>query len=81
VTVSASTSIWCQSNPRNGGVRSTATTGVFGSKAVQETPKVPDRTVEWKQSNPNSEKTYQQATIIADNMTVDWDTRDPWGRS
>lgn len=40
--------------------------------AAQEAPKVPDLTGAWKQSNPNSEKSYQQATITADTMTIEW---------
>lgn len=50
----------------------TTTTGTADSKAAQEAPKVPDLTGEWKQSNPNSEKSYQQATITADKMTIEW---------
>ena len=36
--------------------------------------KAPDLTGKWKQSNPNSEKSYQQATITADKVTVEWVT-------
>lgn len=39
---------------------------------TQEAPKIPDLTGSWKQSNPNSEKSYQQATITADKMTIEW---------
>lgn len=48
--------------------------GAADSKAVQEAPKIRDLTGGWKQSNPNSEKSYQQATITADKMTVEWVT-------
>jgi uncharacterized lipoprotein NlpE involved in copper resistance len=52
----------------------TTTTGAADSKAAQEAPKIPDLTGGWKQSNPNSEKSYQQATITADKMTIEWVT-------
>lgn len=42
--------------------------------AVEEAPEVPDLTGEWKQSNLNSEDSYQQATITADTITVEWVT-------
>ncbi|WRH26358.1 hypothetical protein GC088_03335 [Arthrobacter sp. JZ12] len=42
--------------------------------AVDEAPEVPDLTGEWKQSNSNSEDSYQQATITADTITVEWVT-------
>ncbi|MDN3937540.1 hypothetical protein QWJ39_14625 [Arthrobacter sp. YD4] len=44
------------------------------TKTPAETPKVTDLTGSWKQSNPNSEKSYQQATITADAITVNWVT-------
>ncbi len=53
---------------------SAATTSASDSKTAQEAPKVPDLTGAWKQSNPNSEKSYQQATITADKITVEWVT-------
>ena len=40
--------------------------------AVEQAPEVPDLTGEWKQSNSNSEDSYQQATITADTITVEW---------
>lgn len=40
--------------------------------APEEAPQAPDLTGAWKQSNPNSEDTYQQATIAADTITVEW---------
>lgn len=59
------------------GCSGTGTTqgGTTDSKATEEAPKkAPDLTGGWKQSNPNSEKSYQQATITADTMTVKWVT-------
>jgi hypothetical protein len=44
------------------------------SKATQEAPKAPVLTGAWKQSNSKSEKSYQQATIAADKMTIEWVT-------
>ena len=44
------------------------------SKAAEEAPKAPDLTGGWKQSNANSDKSYQQATITADKVTVEWVT-------
>ncbi|UTT70561.1 hypothetical protein NMQ03_05330 [Arthrobacter sp. DNA4] len=46
--------------------------GAADSKATQEAPKVPDLIGSWKQSNPSSEKSYQQATVTADKMTIEW---------
>lgn len=54
-----------------GGAGST-TGGASDSKTTQEAPKVPDLIGAWKQSNPNSEKSYQQASITADKMTIEW---------
>jgi hypothetical protein len=48
------------------------TGGNSGSTATQEAPKVPDLSGAWKQSNPNSENSYQQASITADKMTIEW---------
>jgi uncharacterized lipoprotein NlpE involved in copper resistance len=53
-----------------GGTGNTA--GPADSKATQEAPKVPDLTGSWKQSNPSSEKSYQQATVTADKVTIEW---------
>lgn len=55
----------------------TASTGTSdskasGSEAVEEARKAPDLTGEWTQSNSKSEDSYQQATITADTMTVEW---------
>lgn len=54
------------------GGASTAPSGAAESQAAQVAPKAPDLTGDWKQSNPNSEKSYQQATITADTITVEW---------
>jgi hypothetical protein len=49
-------------------------TGAADSKTTEKAPQAPDLSGAWKQSNPNSEKSYQQATITADAITVDWVT-------
>ncbi len=54
-----------------GGAGST-TNSAADSNTTQEAPKVPDLTGAWKQSNPNSEKSYQQASITADKLTIEW---------
>ncbi|RAX49374.1 hypothetical protein DQ353_10075 [Arthrobacter sp. AQ5-05] len=54
------------------GAASTAPTGPAPSTAAKETPQVPELTGAWRQSNPNSEDAYQQATITADTITVEW---------
>ncbi|ADX72184.1 hypothetical protein Asphe3_09950 [Pseudarthrobacter phenanthrenivorans Sphe3] len=54
-----------------GGAGST-TSGAADTQTTQEAPKIPDLTGAWKQSNPNSETSYQQATITADKMTIEW---------
>ncbi|MDP9694419.1 UNVERIFIED_ORG: putative lipoprotein NlpE involved in copper resistance [Arthrobacter globiformis] len=56
-----------------GGADNTSPAAV-DSKAAQEAPKVPDLAGAWKQSNSNSEKSYQQATITADKITIEWVT-------
>lgn len=48
--------------------------GTVDSKATQVAPKVPELTGAWKQSNSASEKSYQQATITADKITIEWVT-------
>ena len=48
------------------------TTGAADTKTAQEAPKAPDLTGVWKQSNSNSETSYQQATITGDKITIDW---------
>ncbi|QTG82078.1 hypothetical protein [Arthrobacter crystallopoietes] len=52
----------------------TSPTGAADSKAAEEAPQAPDLTGVWKQSNPASEDSYQQATITADTITVEWVT-------
>lgn len=52
----------------------TTPAGAADSKAAQEAPKAPDLAGAWKQSNPASEKSYQQATLTADKMTIEWVT-------
>ncbi|WP_294568994.1 hypothetical protein [uncultured Arthrobacter sp.] len=42
------------------------------SPAAEEAPQAPDLTGAWKQSNSNSEDSYQQAMITGDMMTIDW---------
>jgi hypothetical protein len=50
------------------------TTGAADSKPTEKALPAPDLSGAWKQSNPNSEKSYQQATITADTISVDWVT-------
>lgn len=47
-------------------------TGDSEPKVTQEVPEVPDLTGSWKQSNSDSEDSYQQATITDDTITVEW---------
>ncbi|MCU1518820.1 MAG: hypothetical protein JWQ75_3541 [Pseudarthrobacter sp.] len=49
-------------------------TGAADSKPTEKALPAPDLSGAWKQSNLNSEKSYQQATITADTITVDWVT-------
>lgn len=39
---------------------------------VEKTSRVPELTGQWKQSNAASEESFQQATITADTITIDW---------
>lgn len=56
-----------------GGADGPTTETVESAKSVTEdAPQVPDLVGSWKQSNPNSEENYQQATITADTITIDW---------
>lgn len=50
----------------------TTPTGAADSTAAKETPKAPDLTGAWKQSNSASTDSYQQAKITADTITVEW---------
>jgi len=56
-----------------GGTAATPASAV-DSKAAEEAPKAPELTGAWKQSNSSSEKSYQQAKITADTITVEWVT-------
>jgi hypothetical protein len=49
-------------------------TGAADSKPTEKAPPAPDLSGAWKQNNPNSEKSFQQATITADTIAVDWVT-------
>jgi hypothetical protein len=51
-----------------------SSTDAADSRTAEETPQAPDLTGAWKQSNPASENSYQQATITAEVITVDWVT-------
>ncbi|WP_167043479.1 hypothetical protein [Salinibacterium sp. ZJ454] len=50
----------------------TTTTDAAASKPVEEAPQAPNLAGAWKQSNSASEDSYQQATITADTITVEW---------
>ncbi|WP_241742668.1 hypothetical protein [Arthrobacter bussei] len=39
---------------------------------TEDAPQIPDLVGSWKQSNPNSEENYQQATVTADTITIEW---------
>lgn len=52
----------------------TTSSSAAESNAAEETPQVPDLTGAWKQSNPISEDSYQQATVTTDTITVEWVT-------
>lgn len=52
----------------------TTTTGAADSNATEEIPQAPDLAGVWTQSNSASEDSYQQATIAADTITIDWVT-------
>ena len=52
----------------------TTSSSAADSNTTEETPQVPDLTGAWKQSNPTSEDSYQQATITTDTITVEWVT-------
>ncbi|KIS27926.1 hypothetical protein TV39_08895 [Arthrobacter sp. SPG23] len=53
-----------------GAANTTANAG--SSNSPQEAPKAPDLAGAWKQGNPTSDKSFQQATITADKMTIEW---------
>ena len=52
----------------------TTSSSAADSNTAEETSQVPDLTGTWKQSNPTSEDSYQQATITTDTITVEWVT-------
>ncbi|MDD0858028.1 hypothetical protein NHF46_10085 [Arthrobacter alpinus] len=54
------------------GGEATSPTATTNSKAVEVAASPADLTGAWKQENPNSEDSYQQATITADTITIDW---------
>lgn len=56
-----------------GGTAATPT-GAANSKPTEKAPQAPDLTGAWKQSNSASETSYQQATITADAISIDWVT-------
>lgn len=47
-------------------------TAAAESPAAEDSPQAADLTGAWKQSNSVSEDSYQQATITADAITVEW---------
>lgn len=54
------------------GGEATSPKAATDSKTVEAAPSVADLTGAWKQDNSNSEDSYQQATITADTITIDW---------
>ena len=58
------------------GATSTGTTptAAADSKPTEKATPAPDLRGTWKQSNSSSEKSYQQATVTADAISVDWVT-------
>jgi len=50
----------------------TSPTSPKDSEAAAEEPQAPDLVGEWQQSNAASEDAYQQATITADVITIEW---------
>lgn len=54
------------------GGAATSPTASTNSKAVEVAASPADLTGAWKQDNSNSEDSYQQATITADTITIDW---------
>lgn len=55
-----------------GGNTSSATASNTDAQQTEEAPQPPDLTGEWVQINSESEDSYQQATITADTITVNW---------
>lgn len=60
------------------GAADTPSTGAAGTKGAEATetaetaPQIPDLTGVWKSAVSESGDSYQQATITADTLTVDW---------
>lgn len=52
----------------------TTSSSAADSNTAEETPQVPDLTGTWKQNNPTSEDSYQQATVTTETITVEWVT-------
>lgn len=52
----------------------TTSSSAADSNTAEETPQVPDLAGAWKQSNPTSEDSYQQARIATDTITIEWAT-------
>ncbi|MFI7482458.1 hypothetical protein ACH9EU_08565 [Kocuria sp. M1R5S2] len=52
----------------------TTSSSAADSNTAEETPHVPDLAGAWKQSNPTSEDSYQQAMITTDTITIEWVT-------
>ncbi|KQW06180.1 hypothetical protein ASC66_06515 [Leifsonia sp. Root4] len=50
----------------------TTPAGAGDSNTVAEAPQAPDLVGAWMQSNSASEDSFQQATITADTITVEW---------
>jgi ABC-type oligopeptide transport system substrate-binding subunit len=50
----------------------TASPSAAQSESAAPTPQVPDLAGLWKQDNPASAESYQQATIIADTISIEW---------
>lgn len=51
---------------------STSSSTSGSSSGAEEVAQAPDLQGDWKQSNPESDDAYQQATITADTITIEW---------
>lgn len=54
------------------GTTANSTGAPASSQPTQEAPKPPVLSGSWKQENSASKTSYQQATITADKMTIEW---------
>lgn len=54
------------------GGNGTTPTGSADAKPTEEEPQAPDLIGVWKQGNSASDDAYQQATITAETITVEW---------